>query len=37
MGRIYIFKRFERFWHWAQAGLILFMLVTGFENSALRK
>jgi len=29
--RIYIFKRFERFWHWAQAGLIIFMLVTGFE------
>ena len=29
--RIYIFKGFERFWHWAQAGLILFMLVTGFE------
>jgi thiosulfate reductase cytochrome b subunit len=29
--RIYIFKRFERFWHWSQAGLILFMLVTGFE------
>jgi thiosulfate reductase cytochrome b subunit len=29
--RIYIFKRFERFWHWSQAALILFMLVTGFE------
>ena len=29
--RIYIFKRFERFWHWTQAALILFMLVTGFE------
>lgn len=29
--RIYIFKGFERFWHWAQAALILFMLVTGFE------
>ncbi|MEW8313498.1 MAG: cytochrome b/b6 domain-containing protein [Candidatus Thiodiazotropha endolucinida] len=27
----YIFKRFERFWHWAQALLILFMLITGFE------
>ena len=31
MARIYIFKRFERFWHWAQAALIIFMLVTGFE------
>lgn len=31
MQRIYIFKRFERFWHWAQALLILFMLVSGFE------
>jgi len=29
--RIYIFKRFERFWHWSQATLILFMLLTGFE------
>lgn len=29
--RIYIFKGFERFWHWAQAGLIIFMLITGFE------
>ncbi len=22
--RVYIFKRFERFWHWSQAGLIMF-------------
>ncbi|MCG7862406.1 MAG: tetrathionate reductase family octaheme c-type cytochrome [Candidatus Thiodiazotropha endolucinida] len=29
--KIYIFKRFERFWHWAQTLLILFMLITGFE------
>ena len=29
--QIYVFKRFERFWHWAQALLIAFMLVTGFE------
>ncbi|MES9960826.1 MAG: cytochrome b/b6 domain-containing protein [Sedimenticola sp.] len=29
--RIYIFKRFERFWHWSQALLIIFMMVTGFE------
>ena len=31
MERIYIFKRFERFWHWTQAGLIIFMMLTGFE------
>ena len=29
--RIYIFKGFERFWHWSQAALIIFMLLTGFE------
>lgn len=29
--KIYIFKRFERFWHWSQALLIVLMLVTGFE------
>ncbi|MBT6242750.1 MAG: cytochrome B [Rhodospirillaceae bacterium] len=29
--RIYVFKRFERFWHWSQAALILFMALTGFE------
>ena len=31
MARVYIFKRFERFWHWAQAALVAFMLLTGFE------
>lgn len=29
--RIYIYKRFERFWHWSQAFLIMVMMVTGFE------
>lgn len=29
--RIYIFKRFERFWHWSQAALVVTMLITGFE------
>lgn len=29
--RIYVFKRFERFWHWTQAVLIVFMMCTGFE------
>lgn len=31
MTRVYIFKRFERFWHWSQAALIITMLLTGFE------
>ena len=31
MGRVYIFTRFERLWHWCQALLIIGMLVTGFE------
>ncbi|WP_412480380.1 cytochrome b/b6 domain-containing protein [Azonexus sp. IMCC34839] len=31
MERIYIFTRFERFWHWMQALLIIGMLFTGFE------
>ncbi len=30
-NRIYLFTRFERFWHWTQAALIIFMAVTGFE------
>ena len=29
--RIYIFKGFERFWHWTQAVLIITLLTTGFE------
>ncbi|HZV54293.1 MAG TPA: cytochrome b/b6 domain-containing protein [Rhodocyclaceae bacterium] len=29
--KIYVFKRFERLWHWSQAGLIIFLLLTGFE------
>ena len=29
--RIYVFKVFERIWHWSQAGLIIFLLLTGFE------
>jgi len=31
MKRVYIYKGFERFWHWTQAMLILFLAVTGFE------
>lgn len=29
--RVIIFKRFERFWHWSQAALIIVLLMTGFE------
>ena len=29
--RVYLFKGFERFWHWSQAALIVFMLASGFE------
>lgn len=29
--RVYKFTRFERFWHWSQAALIITMLFTGFE------
>ncbi|MGE5466747.1 MAG: cytochrome b/b6 domain-containing protein [Ignavibacteria bacterium] len=29
--KIYVFKRFERFWHWSQAALIITLLLTGFE------
>lgn len=25
------YKRFERFWHWSQAALIIFLTITGFE------
>ncbi len=29
--KIYIYKIFERFWHWTQAFLIIFLAITGFE------
>lgn len=29
--RILLYKRYERFWHWSQAALVLTMLATGFE------
>ncbi len=31
MRKEYIYKRFERFWHWSQASLIIFLSLTGFE------
>lgn len=29
--KIYLYTRFERFWHWMQALIIICLLVTGFE------
>jgi thiosulfate reductase cytochrome b subunit len=31
MERLYLYSRFERFWHWAQAALIIFLAMTGLE------
>jgi thiosulfate reductase cytochrome b subunit len=31
MTREYVYKAFERFWHWMQALLIIFLGLTGFE------
>ena len=31
MKKEYVYRAFERFWHWMQAFLILFLGVTGFE------
>lgn len=32
---VVMFKRFERFWHWAQATLIILLLLTGLEMHGL--
>ncbi|MFH1913647.1 MAG: cytochrome b/b6 domain-containing protein [Pseudomonadota bacterium] len=29
--KIYLYSKFERFWHWVQSALIMVLLVTGFE------
>ena len=31
MTNIYLYTRYERFWHWLQMALILILLVTGLE------
>lgn len=31
MQKIYLYTRYERFWHWLQTVLIILLLVTGFE------
>ncbi|RPJ12609.1 MAG: cytochrome B [Deltaproteobacteria bacterium] len=35
MVNIYLYTRYERFWHWMQTVLILLLLVTGFELNGL--
>lgn len=31
MKKVKIYKGYERFWHWSQAALIIFLAFTGFE------
>ncbi len=31
MKKVYLYKGFERFWHWAQSILIIVLMLTGFE------
>ena len=31
MQKIYLYSKFERFWHWFQAVMIILLLATGFE------
>ncbi len=31
MTNIYLYTRYERFWHWLQMALIIILLITGFE------
>jgi thiosulfate reductase cytochrome b subunit len=31
MKKIYLYTRFERFWHWTQAVLIFLLMITGLE------
>jgi len=31
MKKVYLYKGYERFWHWTQAVLVLFLILTGFE------
>ena len=31
MKNIYLYTRYERFWHWLQTVLIILLIITGFE------
>ena len=33
MVNIYLYTRYERFWHWLQSALIVILLATGFETN----
>ena len=35
LKNIYLYARFERFWHWLQTVLIILLLITGFEVKGL--
>ena len=35
MLNIYLYTRYERFWHWLQTILIVLLLITGFETNGL--
>jgi thiosulfate reductase cytochrome b subunit len=35
MKNIYLYTRYERFWHWLQTVLIVLLLITGFETKGL--
>ena len=34
MKKVYIYNKYNRFWHWAQALLIIFLAITGLEVHA---
>ncbi|TFG43778.1 MAG: cytochrome B [Syntrophobacterales bacterium] len=35
MVNIYLYSRYERFWHWLQSALIVILLATGFEANGM--
>ena len=35
--KVYVYRSFERFWHWMQAILIIFLAFSGFEVHGLYK
>lgn len=35
MKKIYLYTRYERFWHWLQMAFIVMLMVTGFEVNGL--
>src|SRR5210317_2673826 len=35
LTNIYLYTRYERFWHWLQTVLIVLLLITGFEVKGL--